>query len=300
MTMFILKTKNLIFRIKSKILREVFLFLKLRPPSYPYISGDGFRVIANHIYDDLETFNPTDVKENDIIFVQSHSVKEYFRVMHPKINEKYKLITHNSDGDIGEEEARYIDKKIIRWFAQNNIFNHPKITPIPIGLENEKWVMTGYTMRRIIKKLKKVINAKKYKILFGFNIKTNPKERTEAQESLRKCEVADEIKHRINPPDYFKLLNQYNFVASPPGNGTDCPRTWEALLLGSIPICKNSVMISYFKSLGIPILSIENWNEVIELNESKLRELYNQNKDELNNEYLLMEPWIKLIKNTND
>lgn len=298
--MIILNIRNLIFRTKSKILREIFLFLKFRPASYPYISGDGFRAIADHIYDDIKTFDPTVVKEGDIIFVQTHSIKEYFEKVHPSIENKYKLITHNSDDDIREEESRYLDKKIIRWFAQNNIFAHPKITPIPIGLENEKWVMTGYSLRRILNKLRKESLIKKDRVLFGFNIKTNPKERTDAQENLRKCKVADEIMYRINPPDYFKLLNQYNFVASPPGNGTDCPRTWEALLLKAIPICKDSVMIRHFKSLGIPILSVENWNEVVELGENDLKEFYNQSNNRFNNEFLLMDSWVNLIKNTND
>ena len=220
--------------------------------------------------------------------------------MHPLIDYRYKLITHNSDDDIGEEESKYLDKKITRWFAQNNVFSHPKITPIPIGLENEKWVMTGYSLRRIVDRLRRESLVRKNKVLFGFNIKTNPKERTDAQENLRKCSVADEIKQRINPPDYFRLLNQYNFVASPPGNGTDCPRTWEALLLKTIPICKDSVMIRYFRSLGVPILSVKNWNEVIELTENELEEFYFQNNDRFNNEFLLMDSWVNLIKNTNE
>lgn len=298
--MFILKIRNLIFRTKSKIFREFFLFLKYRPTSYPYVSGDGFRAIADHIHDDLKTFDTKAVKEGDIVFVQTHSIKEFFEKKHPFIEHKYKLITHNSDDDVGEEESRYLDKKIIRWFAQNNIFNHTKITPIPIGLENEKWVMTGYSLRRMVDRLRKEKLSRKDRILFGFNVNTNPKERTDAQENLRNCTVADEIKNRINPPDYFKLLNEYNFVASPPGNGTDCPRTWEALLLKTIPICKDSVMIRYFQSIGAPILSIENWNEVVELNENELKEQYYQSKNRFNDEFLLMDFWINLIKNTND
>jgi len=294
------KIKNFLFKVKSKIFREFYLFFRLRPASYPYISGDGFRKMSNHIYDDLKTFNPDDVKENDIVFVQLHSIKEYFEKMHPFINAKYKLITHNGDDSVGEEESKLIDEKIIHWFAQNNIFAHSKITPIPIGIENKKWVMSGYVLYKLIKRLRTTSVIKKNRILFGFNVNTNLAERFPAQENLRKCLAADEIKQRINPPQYVELLNQYRFVASPPGNGTDCIRTWEALLLGTIPICKSSVLINYFQRLGAPILTIENWSEIAEIDEAKLRELYDKNKSKLNNEYLLMDSWIKLIKTTND
>ena len=38
----------------------------------------------------------------------------------------------------------------------------------------------------------------------------------------------------------WETTAQYAFVASPPGNGFDCHRTWEALVLGCIVIVQNS------------------------------------------------------------
>jgi hypothetical protein len=32
------------------------------------------------------------------------------------------------------------------------------------------------------------------------------------------------------------MMSDYQFVASPMGNGYDCHRTWEALALGCVPI----------------------------------------------------------------
>jgi hypothetical protein len=48
---------------------------------------------------------------------------------------------------------------------------------------------------------------------------------------------------------------KYSFVLSPFGNGYDCHRTWEALLLGCIPIMKKSRIDSLFKYL--PVLTRE-------------------------------------------
>jgi hypothetical protein len=39
--------------------------------------------------------------------------------------------------------------------------------------------------------------------------------------------------------ELYEKIN-YAFVASPYGGGPDCHRTWEALILGCIPIVKSS------------------------------------------------------------
>ncbi len=295
-----LKIKTFIFKYVSGLARHIFLFLKLRPASLPYISGDGFRSIAQHIYEAGKTFNPDDVAHGDIVFLEADKVHDYFKHIHPKINAKYKLISHNSDQEIGELEASYIDGKIIRWFAQNTIVDHPKITPIPIGIENIKWFMSGFWIYILAPGLQRAQVKKKFRMLFGFSVKTNPKERTEALENLRLCKSADEIVHRVTQDDYVRLLNQYHFVASPPGNGTDCIRTWEALLLGSIPVCKESVLINYFVSLGVPIVTLKHWNEILDWNEETLETLHLKHKEALHNKYILMDAWIELIRNTHE
>lgn len=252
---------NLYFRIKTKILREVASFFNYRPDSYPFITGDGFRKAALHVYDETGKLNPKKVKEGDIIFVASPFIHEYFNTIHPKIDSPYKLITHNGDNEVGEAESKYIDEKIVRWFAQNNTFRHPKITPIPIGLENRKWFMSGYVLYKNYKKIKTQTIIKKDRILYGFNVGTNPTERSIALSELKNNPIADEIVNKLSPKAYFELLNQYKYVASPPGNGLDCHRTWEALYLGVIPIVKESECMKYFKELGLSIEIVTGYNK---------------------------------------
>jgi hypothetical protein len=276
---------DIFFRLKTKILRKITSLFKYRLDSFPFISGDGFRKIANFIYDETKKFKPEEVKNGNIIFVASPFIKEYFTDIHPQIKYPYKLITHNGDDEVGELESKYIDDKIIHWFAQNNTFTHQKITPIPIGIENRKWFMSGYVLYKDYKKLKRQEPQKKDRILFGFNPKTNPKERLSALSELRGNTIADEITKRLSPKEYFNLLNQYKFVASPPGNGVDCHRTWEAIYLDVIPLVKGSVCMEYFKDLGIP-LYIVNQYSMIELHMYK----------KVNTEIMYMNYWINKIK----
>lgn len=52
------------------------------------------------------------------------------------------------------------------------------------------------------------------------------------------------------------------FVFSPRGNGIDCHRTCEALYLGAIPIVKTSFLDLIYE--GLPVLIVQNWDEVDE------------------------------------
>ncbi len=288
----------MIFRIKSKIYREIARLFKYRPASYPYISGDGFRSVADHIYDETGKCKPRHIRNDDIVFLKSDLVKEWFANIHPKIDAKYKLITHNSDSSVGENEARFIDDKIIRWFAQNNTFKHDKISPIPIGLENISLYMSGWVFYKMVPQLKKEEFEKKQKILFGFNTNTNVAERTLALLSLRACPVAEEIPARLNARDYFQLLNQYAFIASPEGNGADCHRTWEAVILDIIPVTSNSSSNQILTESKFPILLINDWTELRCMTEIGLREISNRYEFPSNSDITMLNYWVNIIRNS--
>jgi len=278
-----------------------------RPDSFPYISGDGFRSLADHIYEDIVAFNPDQnvqickfdplvVKENDIVFVDSRSLDEFFIDFHPQIENRYILISHNSDHVVDERYIKYLDDKIIKLFAQNVAVNHPKIVPVPIGLENLYYYNNGIT--KYFDKFRKQIVVKKNQILFGFNLTTNPAERVKAYEGLKNSSVSDDIRYRLNNYNYLKLLNQYKFVASPPGNGIDCHRTWEAIYLNTVPIVKRSAAMDYFYSLGLPLWIIDDWQELAVVDETFLQKKYNELKDCFVYPALFMDYWDRATKDS--
>ena len=79
----ILTFKTLIKKIYFKIKRQFLNFLiqnftsVYRPSSNPYISGDTFRKLADHLYDETKKFNPKKVKENDLIFVKTDMIENF-------------------------------------------------------------------------------------------------------------------------------------------------------------------------------------------------------------------------------
>ena len=246
---------------------------RLSPSSEPYLSGDTFRAMSNHVLDARSKIDPSRVCFGDIVFVSLTHISFFFKEVHPKIHGKYIFVTHNGDLTITPAHLRYLDAKIIYWFSQNVNVKHTKILPIPIGLENFSYYNHG------IPKLFSDISytppeQKKPRILHGFSTSTNPKIREKAKKVLSQLKTSDEIGSRLISPDYMRVLETYMFVASPPGNGLDSHRTWEALYVKTIPIVLRSVAMEYFAQHGLPIYIIDNWSDLKTLSESDLRDIY--------------------------
>lgn len=252
--------------------RRIARALGLHPTSYPYISGDVFRGIAAHIYDMDSTITPSNVRRADIVFVQSFRIHEFFETIHPNITAPYILITHNGDENITETHLRYLDDTVMHWFAQNCLVDHPKLTPLPIGLENKWYYLHG--IPGYFDKLKKELVTKKNAILYKFSVATNPTERGLAMTALQASPLSVTYSDWRQSWAYLRTVQQFSFVASPVGNGADCHRTWEAMYLGTIPIVTDSPMTRSFAALGLPLIIINDWSEVTKMTEETLARTY--------------------------
>ena len=86
--------------------------------------------------------------------------------------------------------------------------------------------------------------------------------------------------------DTWQLQSQHQFVLSPHGAGFDCHRTWEALLLGCIPIVKKARINDLF--IDLPVIEVQDWSEINRSNlDTWLREVRQNpfNREKLTNQY---------------
>ena len=69
-----------------------------------------------------------------------------------------------------------------------------------------------------------------------------------------------QMKDFASPQNYRELILNSKFVISPPGNGPDCHRTWEAIYLGAVPI----VLQKYwpFGHMNLPVLVVNDWFDI--------------------------------------
>ncbi len=264
-------------QIKTGVRRLIYRLLRThRPSSYPFISGDSFRAMSQHICDEHFNINPERVEKNDIVFVRGNFLIDFFKNVHPKIEYPYILISHNDDTNIDEYFSKYIDEKILHWFAQSVTFKHPQLTALPAGISNLYHNNIGqlrYFDQKNIKKEGKTL------IRYNFSIKSSA-ERIDAKKNLDKNPLSKKIEVK-NQDEYIELIKKSYYVASPSGAGVDSHRTWEAMYLRTIPIVIKNPMNKHFKDIGLPMLMINSWDDIHNFTEDFLKKEYDNifNKD---------------------
>lgn len=234
-----------------------------RASSYPYLSGDTWRFFADWRVAEKEKFDPKKVQLGDTIFVEYGKLGRFASKYLPKIKHRFILITPNCEFGTdnpqpGSFASLLASKKIAAWFVQN-IDRPPsdRIIPIPIGLANQVWPH-GQTsiLAPIAASAPSPGSQERDRFIYvNFSIGTNAKAR---------LPCLNHFKQVIPEPsklfcDYLTDLSHTLFVVSPPGNGLDCHRTWEALLMGCYPIVISSTLNPLYEDL--PVVVVQNWEE---------------------------------------
>lgn len=282
--------------------------------SYPLISSYTFRLISDHGWlsggdlmhckGDIKSIKneivPENVKENDIIYVVTEYVDRFFKDIHPKIKNKYILITGRSDRGIKQSDLQYIDDKIIQWFSSNVETSHPKLQSIPLGLQNKHWRILNHPQSdsSLIQKVKNEKLNKEQDVLISFQIFTNANERNKCFNYFKDKDFVkirsynnDNRIDRNFVKEYFQEIKKSKFVACPFGNGFDCHRNWETFSLGSFPIIKKHKSMEEFYDM--PAWFVNDWSEVTKENiDLKYNEL--KQKD-FNLDKITFDYWFKKI-----
>ena len=263
--------------------RAVDKLLKRRPSSYPYISGDSFRAIAQHVYEGAgSAIDPSRIQEGEIVFIQADMVRDFMATIHTKIAVRYIVITHNAtDTVIDASYAALIDEpNILRWYAQNAAIEHPKLIPLPAGLENMSLHHEGETS---------FFDALRSANLKGGAFK---KFRIVSFEALEENPMMDNAQAG---PGMREKVNGYAMLAALSLGESDSKEIWQAMYLGALPIVKRSHLMEYYRSLGLPIWIVDSWGEVPR-DVKALRERYDIIWATVSGDALWMDYWIKEIK----
>jgi hypothetical protein len=89
----------------------------------------------------------------------------------------------------------------------------------------------------------------------------------------------------------WKTMTDYTFILSPYGNGMDCHRHWESIILGCIPIIKSEEFRDMFSDL--PVLNVKDWSDI---NDKLLEETIEKfSKIHFNCDKLTLQYWKNII-----
>jgi hypothetical protein len=235
-----------------------------------YISGEKFAKIADFVngeelYCDIENRELKSINNifyNDEEFIIIYSRPNYINLivdflLNNKIENKIKLITHNSDYNI-----RHFNNIFYKQYSQNVDVISDNIQSIPIGLENSY----NFPDLRKIEKMKNILkeNKKSNNMLYiNHDVNTNFSERGGIYNLFegKYFSTVEKGRNGVDFDNYLYNIYNHDFVICPVGNGIDTHRTWECLYLGTIPIEKRNNNNRYYEG-HLPICFVDSWEEV--------------------------------------
>lgn len=245
--------------------------------SSQYWTRDTLRSMADHLvdkfygrreqevcgWDHKQLVDPSRVKPGDIVLVHSDYFELFFTQIHPHIKAPYILLSHADPAPAPGIYAPYLDDpKILAWFGHDpDGCTHPKFHGLAIGLASDFWPHGNIDL---IKKTRdQYAHAQRTTLAYlNISVNTYPTERGYVRDLFMKKPFCDVVKGRRSYEQYLYDLAHTKFVISPRGNGIDCHRTWEAIIMGAIPVVRHSTLDPLFE--GLPVLLIDDWNSITE------------------------------------
>jgi hypothetical protein len=285
---------------------------KDRRPSFPFISGDGFRAICKYRCEEKHdgcSFSPAEVESGSLVYVQSDYLHAFAMIAH-KIPNKFIVVTHNGDlstpdgddwhGGEGPMWSQHFSHllelpNLQAWFASNCHWKGwPNAKPrrlicIPIGIEN-RYNQIGQSPQVYFRWMERRNRVKStMPLLVAFSTHPLKPFRASAIAALTASWIT---RKNLERDAWFEAVQEHHFVACPIGHGYDTHRTWEVLLSGSIPIVESTSMDSMYENL--PVLIVHRWSEVTQ---DLLKNVSHdfRLRDDLNLEKLFFGYWRDLI-----
>ena len=255
-----------------------------------FINAANYENICDYsiIPPDGKFFTPEILERDAIIFCKTDFIDYLFNNLKYS-NRNYVIITHHSDYPIDTFRFSSKPKNVKMWFAINVTHKDDSLVCIPLGVKTHEgsYLEEKYMTKWLISQIRKLRENSKEFLVYCNWTDTNPY-RNSIIEKLRYNNI--EYKHESNLTFdvYATNMSKCKFVISPPGNGIDCHRTWEALYMGCIPVVIKDNIYKNWSEL--PILQVNDYSELTNelLKEFSLRE-FKYDK-------LYMNYWKKIIK----
>jgi len=254
-----------------------------RPPvgDYPFHttrwagSGDhplGFSLLCDWIVARLVVYGDKN-KPPRTVYVKTDYLLAFELQVLPLIKSPFVLISGSADRVIsGRNNAksdwdwrRLIENEfLVAWFAENADVRHPKMHPFPLGLLWDKQLPGGSQAEAVERFYASQPPDLKASMAVGRWRERKGEEYSDRKDARVLCQKSKWCHWLAQPVPQNRLWGLYGedaFVVSPHGGGIDpCPRVWEALLLGAIPIVKSSPLDAAFTHL--PVVVVQKWNDI--------------------------------------
>ena len=210
-----------------------------------------------------------DLYDGATVYVCNTALPNFIENFLPRLKNKIVLYSGDSDDTVGFYKELLESDKIIKWYAQNCVWDHPKLVRLPIGLDYHTLLersMEWGPRQLPVEQERDIVNTprrhpRKKKCYSNWHFQLQRGDRQEAFDEIPR-DLIDYEERLLPRLESHRRHAEYAFVASPYGGGPDCHRTWEALALGCIPIFKSCGLDPLFE--GLPVIIVKKWSDVTE------------------------------------
>jgi len=254
------------------------------------VTGDGFRALCDRVWEDgsVAAGFLNRPREGEAWFCKIDRADELATLIESSPAalrpSSASLVLHNGDDVPSAQVLRRLLGLFERVYAVNIADSLRRevgvhgLRAIPIGLENSHWQGAGrvelYPPPGDLAALG-CWSDRPCEALACFNPSTNPAQREELRARLASSPWLDWREPAMDHEDYAAAVRQARFVLSPPGNGDDCHRTWEAMYLGAIPVVLAAFLDSGLTS-SLPVLAVASWDEFMSMSSEERTEAGNE------------------------
>jgi len=263
-----------------------------RESSFPFISSDTFRSTADIVI--ANEFSPHDLHgtrplvKDTVAMVELSFIKNkaggdpllsWVESIKSRSTYRLSIILHNGDWVPSSHYLESLSSLGADVYCVNILDGLSGVTPIPVGLENSIRRKNGvlHDFLFIHDQLREPwpsFPEKSRQIFASFKVSTNPAARQPLARKLQQSRFGF-LGKRLSIRDFRAGIMSSRFVLSPPGNGPDCYRTWEAIYLGAVPIVlRNSLADSLHSEL--PIWAVDDWDEALTATDDQLHQKFDE------------------------
>jgi hypothetical protein len=249
----------------------------------PILSSNRLAGRCRYVYRQGGSFIVHDDVEREWYFVKTSDVHEFFASHAPR--HEFVLFTGHTDEPVYGTHRRYLRRfpQLKAWFAMNCLIRHPRVFARPFGLGTLAQPEHTATLRRVQER-----QLPKQQLFHSqFMIERNPFER---------AYCLQETGIPLSPwrpwPEYLEELASSYFCISPSGIGLDCVRTWEALLVRTIPVVRRSPVTEQHRDY--PMIVLDDWAQFRSIDFSP--ELYERTWDDWDPDELLLDRYLQRVE----
>ena len=213
------------------------------------------------------------------IYVHATALADFVKRALPRIRAPFVLVSGDSVPDVSGESlgegvvARVLEHPhLIRWHSQNLAMTHPKVEAMPLGLDYHTIALRGRpewgpaasprAQEELLQTIRRMARPLAEREVLGYsNWQFRPQngDRAKVIETIPRAACFFEAGELPRSESWVRNSG-YFFTISPRGVGMDCHRTWEAILLGSVPVIDDLPINGLFETL--PVVVVKDWARV--------------------------------------